>query len=55
VNGEIVENVSRGEVMVESQSDLASLTDYPYATIAFTAGRENQWQKNSSGEWVAFS
>ena len=55
-NGQIAStiNVHSGQssVMVESESDLASLSAYSPGTIAFTAGFTNMWQLNASGEWI---
>ena len=39
-------------VMVESESDLASLDNYAVGSIAYTAGFGNMWQLSASGEWV---
>ena len=39
-------------VMVESESDLASLNNYAVGSIAYTAGFGSMWQLNASGEWV---
>lgn len=50
-DGELHTNVSGLSVMVESQSDLASLTDYPPSTIAYTAGFGSMWQLDADGTW----
>ena len=51
MNGEVHMNVSGLAVMVESQSDLANLTDYPPSSIAYTAGFANMWQLDANGTW----
>ena len=40
------------EVMVESESDLANLTDTCPGMIAFTAGYNHIWQMDADGTWV---
>lgn len=39
-------------VMIESSSDLASLTDLTPGSIAYTAGFASMWQLSASGTWV---
>ena len=53
-DGEVYRNNSVQQVMVESEEDLALLSDYDYppGVIAFTAGYERVWQKDADGEWV---
>ena len=41
-----------GAVMVSSESDLSSMTQYPPGTIAFTAGFKRIWQLSIEGQWV---
>lgn len=49
----LVENVMAPSVLVQSQSDLGELTDYPVGTIAYTAGFKAMWQLNALGVWVS--
>ena len=42
-------------VLVSSESDLSSLTDYEAGTIAYTAGFVNMWQLSPDDNWVAFA
>ena len=53
VDGEIHAGVPAPSVMVESESDLANLPNYPAGTMAYTAGFKALWQKDASGEWVS--
>lgn len=39
-------------VMVESENDLAELTETCPGMIAYTAGYKDIWQLDASGNWV---
>lgn len=53
-DGELKRTVAESvSIMVESESDLASLTNAHAGAIAYTAGFANMWQLNSDGEWIA--
>lgn len=53
-NGKVYQNIQMYTIQVESESDLALLSDYSYApgTIAHTAGWKQAWELNTSGTWV---
>lgn len=44
---------SIGAVMVKDEGELANLSNYPYGTIAFTAGYKKMWQLDFDGTWVS--
>ena len=50
-DGVLHKNAVMGNVMVESESDLANLTQYETGSIAYTVGYENIWQKDADGTW----
>lgn len=52
-NGELIRNSPAPAVMVENQSALTGLVDYPAGTIAYTAGFKAMWQKSAAGTWVS--
>lgn len=52
--GKIMRNSGARMVLVESQSQLSSLSNYDPGTIAFTAGFVKMWQKSPGGTWVDF-
>ena len=51
-NGEIYTNNPLQSILVNSQSDLATLTGYLPGTIAYTAGFASMWQLSAAGTWV---
>ena len=51
-NGVAHNNNVTHSVMVESESDLASLDNYAVGSIAYTAGFGSMWQLSADGEWV---
>ena len=52
VNGEVKNGIPDQSIYVNSQSDLASLTDVPVGTFAIQYGFSHIWQLNASGSWV---
>lgn len=50
---DLTPNVPAPSVLVEQQSDLANLPNYPAGTIAYTAGFASMWQLNASGSWIS--
>lgn len=44
---------SIGAVMVKDENSLPELKNYPYGTIAFTAGYKKMWQLDFDGTWVS--
>lgn len=44
---------SIGAVMVKDEGELANLSNYPFGTIAFTAGYKKMWQLDFDGTWVS--
>lgn len=52
-NGDLHKDAIIKNVMVESESDLANLTNYGIGTIAYTAGFQKVWQKDADGTWQA--
>jgi hypothetical protein len=53
INGEIVRDIPSKLVYVNSENDLAALTDAePVGTFAVTFGGEHVWQLTPAGTWV---
>ena len=52
-NGKLYKHSAASSVMVGSSSELSVLSNCEPGTIAFTAGFENMWQLNASGQWVS--
>lgn len=50
-NGMLHKSAPVRSVLVESESDLALLTDYEPGTIAYTAGYTSIWQKSTTDTW----
>lgn len=53
-NGKLYKNTPMLMVLISSQSDLSSLTDYEAGSIAYTAGFNKMWQKAPDGTWAEF-
>lgn len=53
INGELHHDIPDYMVYVESENDLANLTDIPVGGIAALYGFSNAWQKSSDGTWVS--
>lgn len=53
-NGKLYKNAPMRMVLVSSQSDLSSLTEYETGSIAYTAGLNKMWQKAPDGTWAEF-
>lgn len=52
-NNDVQAYVPAPTVLIRSQSDLASLPNYPAGTMAYTAGFAAMWQKSVAGEWIS--
>lgn len=51
-DGKLYKHSDATSIMVNSSSELASLACEP-GSVAFTAGFENMWQLDASGQWVS--
>ena len=43
---------STSSIMIDSESDLDTLTDSAPGTIAYTTGFKKMWKLSTSGSWV---
>ena len=50
-DGMIYSNISAPSILVESETDLDILGNYPPGSIAYTVGFANMWQKGTDGNW----
>lgn len=53
MHGRIYENAPVKPVMISSEDDLNTLTNYGPGTIAYLAGFTGIWQKGLDGSWEA--
>lgn len=51
-NGMLHVGAESKSILVNTESELAGLTDCAPGTIAFTAGFADMWQLNTSGNWI---
>lgn len=54
-DGELHKHSSASSIMITGSSELSTLTGCEPGSVAFTAGFENMWQLNASGQWISIT